>query len=213
MKKPNHVIVGSVLIILHVVGVAGYLIPATTELFLILTPANLIISALALAVYQEQNTARFFIVSGAIALAGYLIEVLGVKTGVIFGEYSYLTTLGFKVADVPLLIGINWIILVIGTSEVSARVFKGFAARATFAAMLMMLMDVLIEPVAIAYQYWEWEDSQVPIQNYMAWFAVALVFQLVYNKMIPNTKNSVAIYLIIAQMLYFGGLNIFKTIF
>ena len=36
-----------------------------------------------------------------IVLIGFVIEVIGVKTGYVFGSYSYGDSLGFKILEVP----------------------------------------------------------------------------------------------------------------
>jgi putative membrane protein len=42
-----------------------------------------------------------------IAVAGFFIEAIGVNTGLIFGNYVYKTTLGWKFLETPLIIGVN----------------------------------------------------------------------------------------------------------
>jgi len=42
----------------------------------------------------------------------FFIEVLGVKTGKIFGSYFYGKSLGFKIFETPVIIGLNWIFLI-----------------------------------------------------------------------------------------------------
>jgi uncharacterized membrane protein len=39
------------------------------------------------------------------------------------------------------------------------------------AALLMVALDVLIEPVAVALDFWQWENAVIPIQNFVMWFA------------------------------------------
>ena len=43
-----------------------------------------------------------------LALIGFIFEIIGVKTGLIFGHYKYCNGLGTKVFDVPLIISLNW---------------------------------------------------------------------------------------------------------
>ena len=50
-------------------------------------------------------------------------EILGVKFGVIFGDYEYGSALGLKIFDVPLLIGANWAILTVSCSALSETLF------------------------------------------------------------------------------------------
>ncbi|MBK7882949.1 MAG: carotenoid biosynthesis protein [Chitinophagaceae bacterium] len=43
---------------------------------------------------------------------GIAVEIIGVKTGFLFGNYSYGIVLGPKIQSVPILIGINWFIII-----------------------------------------------------------------------------------------------------
>jgi putative membrane protein len=47
-------------------------------------------------------------------------------------------------------------------------------ARVVAASLLMVALDLCIEPVAIALDFWTWQSDSVPIQNYLAWFITAL---------------------------------------
>jgi putative membrane protein len=53
--------------------------------------------------------------------------MLGVHTGILFGNYKYGNALGLKLNDVPILIGINWFIVVYacGMSALQLRTFLG----------------------------------------------------------------------------------------
>ena len=42
-----------------------------------------------------------------------LTEAIGVNTGLLFGTYEYGANLGFKIFGVPLIIGVNWTVLII----------------------------------------------------------------------------------------------------
>jgi len=72
---------------------------------------------------------------------GFGVEVLGVKTELIFGSYHYGESLGYKWLSVPLLIGVNWCMLLYCTSQLSK--FKNFIINALFGAALMVVLDFL----------------------------------------------------------------------
>jgi putative membrane protein len=40
---------------------------------------------------------------------------------------------------------------------------------------LAVVFDLVLEPVAIALNYWQWAAVSVPFQNYVAWFVIAAV--------------------------------------
>ena len=52
---------------------------------------------------------------------GFGVEVIGVETGLLFGDYEYGSGLGPKVLKVPMLMGVLWWILLLGTHHWSSR--------------------------------------------------------------------------------------------
>ncbi len=212
MKKSKEQIVGVLLIILHIVGIVGFSIEETRQLFQWLTPLNLILSlGFLLWLHSKRNT-RFILLSVAVGVLGYLAEVVGTNTGLIFGSYTYGGTLGLKVWSTPLLIGVNWLMMIYYTGAIAKKVVENRIFQVLIGASLMVLMDLLIEPVAIQYDYWSWTSVEVPIQNYVGWFVLALVLHTLYNRIEEIRKNTVAMYLAIAQFIFFLGLNIIRTI-
>ena len=94
------------------------------EFFLAFTPINLFISFVLLFVNQKQLESKELKAAFLIFFIGMISEILGVKYGLIFGDYVYLDNLGVKILGVPVLIGVNWIILTFITGSLSSRVFK-----------------------------------------------------------------------------------------
>lgn len=202
-------IAGFVLIFLHLVGIAGTLYPETRSLTLSLTPVNLTVSVLALGFFhknEKRKLLRFFTVS---FLIGFIMEAVGVATGFPFGEYEYLTTLGLKVLQVPLVIGLNWFML----SFIFGNIFSHATGRSMLsvllAALSMTTLDILIEPVAIKLDYWRWSSSSIPLSNFLAWFIISLLIQLIYKKLNIRNFNPITLYLLVAQILYFASVLLF----
>ena len=42
----------------------------------------------------------------------------------------------------------------------------------------MLGVDLIMEPVAIANQFWSWEGGDVPLYNYVCWFLIAIFCSL-----------------------------------
>ncbi|NJN34205.1 MAG: carotenoid biosynthesis protein, partial [Saprospiraceae bacterium] len=98
-----------ILIVLYVVGTVAFALKIHPE-FARLTPLNLMISvAFALYFHQKWSSRMYFFVA-ACAIFGFVIEMIGVNTGLIFGHYTYDFALGFKVFNTPLSISINWLL-------------------------------------------------------------------------------------------------------
>ena len=127
----------------------------------------------------------------------------GVKTGILFGQYAYGPTLGFSVFDVPLVMGVNWVMLCLAFSAISLYFFQNFWLKVLIAALLMVILDVLIEPVAIKLDYWQWEGDVIPFRNYLTWFIASTALNGLLLRFEVIQKNIIAIYLIMSQIIYF----------
>jgi uncharacterized membrane protein len=101
----------AVLVIFYAVGTVGIL-SSYSEHFVRLTFANLVLTALVLLLNAERFGARAAVGFSVSMVVGFAVEALGVKTGVIFGEYHYTDRMGPRLIEVPLVIGLNWAILV-----------------------------------------------------------------------------------------------------
>lgn len=201
-----------VIAILHIVGVSGITWPYTRPLMILLTPANLIISALLLIFGHSQRGVGFWIFFILSFTIGYVVEVIGINTGLIFGNYSYGKALGFQLFGTPLLIGINWFILSYTTGHLSHQISKFWWLNAFIAATLMTAIDVIIEPVAIFLTYWQWEYSIIPLSNYIGWFFTSLIIQILFSRLQVRSKNGVSTPLLVIQVLFFLVLLIFISL-
>lgn len=187
----------------YAVGVAGFLVPGLQDKWAAMTPLNLLLSfVLLIAFHRPWNQAAAASVV-LIGLLGFLLEVAGVQTGLLFGEYAYGPNLGWKVAHTPLLIGINWIMLVYMSVYAARRRASHPVVVAGLAAALMTGIDVLIEPFAMRFGLWDWQAGVVPLQNYMMWFVASFIFALVFGRMNRELNNIVALPLLVLMVLFF----------
>ncbi len=170
-----------ILAIFHIVGVAGFLSPFR-EVFLLLTPFHLLLVFGYLLFFQSSwdHKLTFFMI--LVMVTSYLIELAGVQTGLIFGSYTYGNALGFKIGGTPLLIGVLWFVLVYGIGGQLKAWSVSPALKAAAGASMMLFIDLFIEPVAVDLGFWAWENDIIPIQNYVAWYAISFVYLLIYNK-------------------------------
>ncbi|MDX2135166.1 MAG: carotenoid biosynthesis protein [Saprospiraceae bacterium] len=195
----------------YVAGLIGMAGPYLA-LFLLLTPFNLLLSfGILLWNHFPRNAGLWGYVAGAWAV-GYFAEVAGVSTGVIFGEYAYGDVFGWKILETPLLIGVNWAMLVYIACETTSRylpIHWPVGIKWGIASLLPVLLDVLIEPVAIRTGMWHWYGKMPPLQNYLGWYAVSLLMSALYFRFIGQAnRNPVASLLLLMQLLFFLGMNL-----
>ncbi|MEQ9187774.1 MAG: carotenoid biosynthesis protein [Cryomorphaceae bacterium] len=201
----KHNISIAVLIVFHAVGIGGILY-GDAATFLRLTPLNLLLTFGIICLnHLDWKRAWIFILT---YFVGFGVEVLGVQTGVPFGNYAYGPVLGPKLWSTPLLIGVNWIILLYGANALARKFAMTPWAQALVAAGLMVLLDYLIEPVAIRFDFWSWENGVPPLSNYLGWFGTALTLSLVwqYARFRLNTSVAMAVYAV--ELAFFGTVNL-----
>lgn len=193
-----------ILPLMYLAGIIGLNTPLLSPYFRLLTPYNLLAS-LALLLVFHTDWRRSFVYYCLLAFSvGFLVEVAGVHTGLVFGAYAYGPTLGFKVAEVPLVIGTNWLMLTYLCGNLADRLPGGILLKVLVAAALMTLLDVLIEPVAIRLDFWQWQEATIPLQNYVAWYAVSAALFFVFFSLPFKKTNTVAPLLLALQFLFFG---------
>jgi putative membrane protein len=205
----------SLVAVMHLAGALGLAWSVSRPFFVWATPFNLLFASFLLLIFHQKWEQKFFQFSVLCFLVGYGIEVLGVHTGLVFGTYWYGQTLGFKIAEVPLTIGLNWFVLTYCFNYFVFLLFekinikikreknKSSLIKAFFAASGMVALDYWIEPIAIRYDFWQWSDNIVPIQNYMGWWIVSFFLSYVYHHREIHTKNPLALGLLISQILFF----------
>lgn len=200
----------AVVVLFYAVGLTGLLIPFSRSFFLSLFPYFLFINAIVLGYFHTGTCNRkALVICILVFISAILVEAIGVKTGMIFGKYHYGNSLGLKIFETPVVIGINWLMLVYMTSGILERVNLPDLFRVLIASAGMLLYDVVLEQVAPRTDMWYWQGSQVPFQNYVAWFAVAVIFHSVVKLAGIRTTNPLSGVVFACQFLFFLLLFIF----
>lgn len=207
--KSKNTLVSLILIIVYTVGIIG-IASNLDDRFILLTPVNLLLSLGLIFWTHPTDYPPLWKLATCSFVLGVLVEIVGVQTGLIFGNYQYGPVLGPKIWGTPLMIGVNWTMLVYCAGSTVNYLLPelNIWIKATLGAILMTLLDVLIEPVAMDLNFWNWQDNIIPLQNYIAWFFVALPLLICYFKLLGKTSNKVAILLFILQFLFFGILQL-----
>jgi putative membrane protein len=121
-------------------------------------------------------------------------ELLGTSTGFPFGDYSYLSGLGYKIAGlVPFTIPVSWFYVGL-SSYLIARVGLNVAQKPSLirhiaaiavGAVLFTCWDFALEPAMsqTSFPFWYWEQAGAffgtPYQNYAGWFGTSALFMSV----------------------------------
>ncbi len=216
----------TIAVVFHVIGLLGLLF-FDKAFFIAATPYNLLLSFILLIWTQRDKNKSFFIFLLITVFIGLAVELIGIKTGLLFGDYTYGKTLGFSIKNLPLLIGINWFIIIyccgvsihtllmkainriaLDTGK-SPMVIKALSVIID-GAILALLFDWLMEPIAVKLNYWKWNgNGTIPMKNYICWFAISLLLLTVFNFSKFNKQNYFAINLLLIQVMFFLLLRTF----
>jgi putative membrane protein len=200
-------IASTAIVLWYLVGIAGFMIRPLQLFFQQLTPWGMVVAALLLVYFHEPKNLKSLLILAAIALFGFIVEVIGVNTQAIFGYYIYGKTLGPKLFSTPLVIGLNWLILIYGIT-VLAEPIRNTWYFPLVGATAMVIFDWLMEPVAIATDMWYWAFDFIPLKNYIDWFLVSGFLFLMIRILKVEFNNRIAAILFAMQVVFFLALNI-----
>ncbi|WP_068474490.1 carotenoid biosynthesis protein [Saccharicrinis aurantiacus] len=194
--------------VFYLVGVIGIVLPITQELFISIFPVAILLSFFLLMLDYNKQGSKALIIFFGIITSSIIIEAIGVKTGILFGNYRYGSALGLEIAETPLLIGVNWLVLSYCSVSIVQQFKISNSIKYLFAPMLMVIYDVVMEQVASTLDMWYWQDDVIPLQNYLGWFVIASLFTSILLGFKVNAINRIAKYIYIVQFVFFLSLHL-----
>jgi bisanhydrobacterioruberin hydratase len=224
MRFSKNQIATAIALLFHSIGLVGMLFFKSTFI-LQATPVNLLLMFGLLIWTQSEKNYFFWIFLLVVVVAGIVVEIIGVNTQLLFGNYSYGTVLGLKFAGVPLIIGANWFIVIyccgISIHTVLVKAIDTVALQTSTpplalkalsvivdGATLAVFLDWLMEPVAVQLGYWRW-NGEIPLYNYICWFVIAMAMLTLFHFCKFNKQNKFAVHLLMIQTMFFLILRTF----
>lgn len=195
------------LALVYLVGLVGFVFPQTEALFARLVPVNLLFSLILILFFQQNWSLKMVFCLLLIGILGFVAELVGTQTGLLFGNYSYGSVLGPRVWSTPLLIAVNWLVLVWGLQSFWSRYISEWLAPWP-TALLMTAFDWVMEPVAVHLGMWSWENGSIPLRNYTDWFVLSLVLSYLPALFRTRICNPLAAWIVLMQFLFFLSLNV-----
>ena len=203
MKVKNRLYVDLIFIsVIHLAGIIG--IYYLESPFFLRTSSVSILIPLFLFCYRSNLSNKDAFLFTSVFVISYTAEFLGVNYQILFGDYSYGRSLGVKLFEVSLIIGCNWLLLALISQALIKRIFSNGWLIIIFSSLLMVFIDIFIEPVAPLLDFWEFKENIVPFSNYRDWFMVALIIQFIlsYRNTQVNMFNWSLGYLIILVLFF-----------
>jgi putative membrane protein len=182
-----------------IIGVAS----SAQDWFLSLTPLNLLLSFMIVLLHIKSFDYKVVLALTIPFLLGFITEGLGVNYGLIFGNYAYGENLGYKVFGVPLMICLNWALLTAVTADVAKYFSNKIVVSALIGSALMTGLDFILEVSAPRFDFWEFENGVVPIQNYIGWLVTAFVAHLGYQHFNVKTNKIISWHVLVSIVIFF----------
>lgn len=128
---------------------------------------------------------RAIAILAALTVYTYAIEYVGLTTGWPYGDFTYLQEIGPVVEGVPIALPILFLPLVLNAVLLSVLLLRNAGRsrllRLTTAVGIVLLIDLVLDPAAVAIDFWAYEQGVyygVPLSNFAGWLlsgAVAVV--------------------------------------
>jgi bisanhydrobacterioruberin hydratase len=195
------------LILVYVSGSIGFVVNPT--FFSPFTPYTLLFTCFVFLIHQPISDKKYISAFFFIAVLGYIIELIGIKTGLLFGNYSYGNGLGFKLFNVPLIISINWAMLICAGIVAVNKVFRNKFIVISVTALVVTFIDLIIEQVAQKLDFWQFEGGLPGLHNYLGWIGVVFFTSYIFYPAIIKGNSLVSSIVLILQIIFFTSLLIF----
>lgn len=129
------------------------------------------------------------------SLVGYALECASIRCAFFCGSrYQYDAGIALQIpAGVPVCVLLMWFVIaytaIVFLRPFSIRVGESLlwtrlAVKASLCALYMVAVDVFLDPLAVTFGLWTWENPgpyfTVPLRNFMAWFIVGMCMCGVY---------------------------------
>ena len=133
---------------------------------------------------------------GIVLAVAFGAEVLGVHTGIPFGDYTYGGGLGADLAGVPLVVPAAWVMTAYPALVVARRLTpRGGPLTALVGGWALASWDVFLDPQMVEEGYWRWANPgpalpgspDVPLTNYAGWLLVSVLLMAVLDRVVPRS--------------------------
>jgi putative membrane protein len=117
-------------------------------------------------------TRRTAVWLGLLVTYSYAVEWVGVTTGWPYGAFEYGVELGPMVAGIPVGLPVFFVPLVVNAYLLALLVARGRGATLPLALGLVLVIDLVLDPAAVALGFWAFESGTyygVPASNYAGW--------------------------------------------
>ena len=138
-----------------------------------------------------------------VGLLSYIYELMSINYGFPYGKFTYGPMMGnLKLFEqVPIVLPLVYVALVQSTYIITQALKFSRFKSIIIGSILLMLLDVCIDPVLTVNNIWTWHSSflginlyEVPIQNFFGWFLTSFISLSILHKLQQNIKITLNVY-------------------
>jgi putative membrane protein len=135
---------------------------------------------------------------GVALLFGFLIELIGLKTGWPFGTYEYDPSLGPQLFDVPLVVPFAWAMIAHPILCAARRLAGNWVFL--YGGFGLMAYDLFLDPQMVTAGRWTWEVTgshvpftpEVPLSNAFGWLLSGMALIAILHLALPRDRRKVS---------------------
>lgn len=159
-------------------GLLSYFSHVSTKTLILVTsillPLICLFSLIKSGVLKKISLKRFLV----LGLVLFSLEIIGAKTGVIYGDFKYNTLFKPQLFETPIVMFFVWATLAVEAYSISS-IFNKKAVKALTVGIFLVIADLVIDPGAIKLGLWSWANSGpwygVPWSNYIGWLVLGII--------------------------------------
>lgn len=147
---------------------------------------------------------------GLLGVTALGFEALSIATGFPYSHFTYNDVFGYKLGGlVPWTVFFGWTPLVIATTSIARQAFHRPLSIILFSSMLLVLFDLVFDPVVTALGFWEWDMSGhyygVPLQNFFGWLLSGSVGSLLTYRVYTGKRSVIPELLLLFSLSLWTG--------
>jgi putative membrane protein len=98
--------------------------------------------------------------------------------------------------------------LVFAAHSVTGRLKISSMLRVLLGAILMVMYDILLELITSDLGMWYWKEGVIPLQNFIGWFLVSLIFLTAFSFVRPVYRSTMSWLVLTCHSFFFAALII-----
>ena len=206
------------LAITHFVALWGIKSDLYSEFFVPLIPVNILLCLAVLLYYQKYWSVRAVLFLFVTYASAFVLQTIGDRTDYLFGPFRFGWSLGPSLFGTPLVAGVIWVVAIYCSGMMIKNLAFTIYQKAALGGVMVMLFDIVLEPIARQYKMWDWMTKKdpgalynpVPIQNYLAWFLFSFLIMIYFFSARAKLRNPIAPGVIIVFILFLFAMHIFR---